>query len=68
MLNIIDLCFVNYEYMFKNNSFKLESLCVFITRYLHKLFNQVIENIQYVNYRNDRDSIAIVKSTIDSLL
>ena len=69
MLNISDLCFVNYEYMFKTSSLKLEShnLCVY-NRYLHKLFNQVIENIQYVNYRNDRDSIAIVKSTIESLL
>jgi len=36
-------------------------------RYKHKLFNQLIENIQYVNYPNYRDSIAIVKSTIDSL-
>jgi len=27
----------------------------------------LIEDIQYVNYRNYRDSIAIVKSTIDSL-
>jgi len=29
--------------------------------------NQLIENIQDVNYRNYRDSIAIVKSTINSL-
>jgi len=33
----------------------------------HKLLNQLIENIQYVNYRNYRDSIAMVESTIDSL-
>jgi len=37
-------------------------------RYLHKLFNQLIENIQYVNYRNYHDSIAImiVLLTIDN--
>jgi len=34
-------------------------------RYYHKLFNQLIENRQSVNYR---DSSAIVKSTIDSLI
>jgi len=28
----------------------------------------MVENKQYVNYRNYYDSIAIVKSTIDSLL
>jgi len=31
------------------------------------MFNQLIENIPYVNYVNYRDSITIVKSTIDSL-
>jgi len=71
VLNISDLCFVNYEYMFKNSSLKLEkqhfhNVSVY-NRYLHKLFNQLIENIQYVNYRIYRDSIAIVKSTIDSI-
>jgi len=34
-------------------------------RYYHKLFNQLIENRQSVNYR---DSSAIVKTTIDSLI
>jgi len=41
-------------------------MCLFITG-INIQFNQLIKNIQYVNYRNYRDSIAIVKSTIDSL-
>ena len=41
---------------------------VAVYRFIRKaMFNQLIENIQYVNYRKYRDSIAIVKSTIDSL-
>jgi len=41
-------------------------MCLFITG-INIQFNQLIENIQYVNYRNYRDNIAIVKSTIDNL-